>query len=207
MERLQDLQSLSLLLMSELEMFPTLTGLCQCEHLQKLCFYGKIEKLPDPQEFPPNLIKLSLYNSHLQRDAITKLEKLPNLEMLVLGDGSYNWRDMIFSSESFPKLEILRLHLLKELEEWNVEERAMPKLKHLVINRCEKLKKIPDGLKMVTTLKELEIVGMPVEFEYRLRTKDFLEFKHTPSIKSTTDMLAIGLASHQNVGWPEAQFS
>ncbi|XP_022739896.1 putative disease resistance protein At1g50180 [Durio zibethinus] len=204
-ERLQDLQSLSLLLI-ELETFPTLTGLSNCEHLQKLCFYGKMEKLPDPQEFPYNLIKLTLYNSQLQRDAITKLERLPNLEMLVLGDGSYNWRDMTFSSESFPKLEILRLHLLKELEEWIVEERAMPKLKHLVINRCEKLKKIPDRLKQSTALKELEIVGMPVEFEYRLRTKDFFEFKHTPSIKSTTDMLAIGLGSHQNVGWPEAQF-
>ncbi|KAK6288123.1 hypothetical protein POUND7_014302 [Theobroma cacao] len=207
MEKLQDLQSLSLLLVSELEMFPTLIGLSSCEHLQKLCFYGKMEKLPDPQEFPPSLIKLTLYNSQLQRDSITKLERLPNLEMLVLGEGSYNLRDMTFSSESFPKLEILRLHLLKELEEWTVEGRAMPKLKHLVINRCEKLKRIPDGLKLATSLKELEIVGMPVEFEYRLRTKDFLEFKHTPSIKSTTDMLAIGLGSHQNAGWPEAQFS
>lgn len=192
MERLQELQSLSLLLMSELEMFPTLSGLSQCQHLQKLCFYGKMERLPDPQDFPPNLVKLTLYNSQLQRDSISKLERLPNLEMLVLGDGSYNWRDMSFSSESFPKLEILRLHLLKELEEWMVEETAMPKLKHLVINRCEKLRRIPDGLKEAAVLKELEIVGMPVEFEYRLRTKDLFEFKHTPSIKSTTDMLAIG---------------
>ncbi|TYJ47400.1 hypothetical protein E1A91_A02G187300v1 [Gossypium mustelinum] len=205
MERLQDIQSLSLSL-TEQEMFPILTGLSYCEHLQKLCFYGRIEKLPDPQEFPPNLIKLTLHNSELQRDSITKLERLPNLEMLVLGDGSYNWREMVFSSESFPKLEILKLHLLKELEDWIVEEKAMPKLKHLVINRCEKLKQIPDGLKLATTLKELEIVGMPVEFEYRLRTKDFFEFKNTPSIKSTTDMLAIGLGSHQNVGWPETQF-
>ncbi|XVE87360.1 hypothetical protein DITRI_Ditri18aG0111300 [Diplodiscus trichospermus] len=207
MARLQDLQSLSMLLAPEQEMFPTLTGLSHCEHLQKLCFYGKMERLPDPQEFPPNLVKLTLYNSQLQREAITILETLPNLEMLVLGDGSYNWRDMTFSSDSFPKLEILRLHLLKELQDWIIEEGAMPKLKHLVINRCEKLKMIPDGLKQATALKELEIVGMPVEFEYRLRTKDFFEFKHTPSIKSTTDMLAIGLGSHQNVGWPEAQFS
>ncbi|KAK8653041.1 hypothetical protein V6N13_127061 [Hibiscus sabdariffa] len=205
MERLQDIQSLSLLL-TEQEMFPTLTGLSCCEYLQKLCFYGKMEKLPDPQEFPPNLVKLKLYNSQLPRDSITKFGRLPNLEMLVLGDGSYNWREMVFVSECFPKLEILRFHLLKELEDWIIEESAMPKLKHLVINRCEKLKRIPDGLKLATTLKELEIVGMPVEFEYRLRTKDFSEFKHTPSIKSTTDMLAIGLGSHQHVGWPEAQF-
>ncbi|KAK8607494.1 hypothetical protein V6N13_053227 [Hibiscus sabdariffa] len=187
LERLKDIQSLSLLL-TEQEMFPTLTGLSCCEHLQKLCFYGKMEKLPDPQEFPPNLVKLKLYNSQLPRDSITKFGRLPNLEMLVLGDGSYNWREMVFVSESFPKLEILRFHLLKELEDWIIEESAMPKLKHLVINRCEKLKRIPDGLKLATTLKELEIVGMPVEFEYRLRTKDFSEFKHTPSIKSTTDM-------------------
>ncbi|KAK8484576.1 hypothetical protein V6N12_073357 [Hibiscus sabdariffa] len=162
LERLKDIQSLSLLL-TEQEMFPTLTGLSCCEHLQKLCFYGKMEKLPDPQEFPPNLVKLKLYNSQLPRDSITKFGRLPNLEMLVLGDGSYNWREMVFVSESFPKLEILRFHLLKELEDWIIEESAMPKLKHLVINRCEKLKRIPDGLKLATTLKELEIVGMPVE--------------------------------------------
>ncbi|KAK8996329.1 hypothetical protein V6N11_076566 [Hibiscus sabdariffa] len=191
LERLKDIQSLSLLL-TEQEMFPTLTGLSCCEHLQKLCFYGKMEKLPDPQEFPPNLVKLKLYNSQLPRDSITKFGRLPNLEMLVLGDGSYNWREMVFVSESFPKLEILRFHLLKELEDWIIEESAMPKLKHLVINRCEKLKRIPDGLKLATTLKELEIVGMPVEFEYRLRTKDFSEFKHTPSWQSPTCRLARG---------------
>ncbi|KAH1113368.1 hypothetical protein J1N35_006746 [Gossypium stocksii] len=83
MERLQDIQSLSLML-TEQEMFPILTGLSYCEHLQKLCFYGRIEKLPDPQEFPPNLIKLTLYNSELQRDSIAKLERLPNLEMLTI---------------------------------------------------------------------------------------------------------------------------
>ncbi|KAE8707736.1 Folate transporter 1 isoform 1 [Hibiscus syriacus] len=140
-------------------------------------------------------------NEHLRMDTICNLQSFPYIEA---GNWIHNGGLANMTSLRSPKLEILRLHLLKELEDWIVEESAMPKLKHLVINRCEKLKRIPDGLKLATTLKELEIVGMPVEFEYILRTKDFFEFQHTPSIKSITDMLAIGLGSHQNVGWPEA---
>jgi hypothetical protein len=89
-------------------------------------------------------------------------------------------------------LHVLRLTLLKELEEWKVEENAMPLLEYMVIDRCEKLRKIPEGLKDITSLKKLKITGMPVDFEHRLRTKDLLEFKNTPIIESTTDILSIG---------------
>ncbi|KAK9265948.1 hypothetical protein L1049_003472 [Liquidambar formosana] len=205
-ERLRYLRSLSLLLLSEQESFPTIMRLPQFDHLHKLCFNGKMKKLPDPHEFPPNLVKLTLYNSHLQTDSISKLERLPNLKVLILGNGSYNSRELVCSSEGFPQLQVLRLLLLKGLEEWTVEEKAMPKLRHLVINRCENLKKIPEGLKLVTTLKELKFVEMPEQFVYRFRTKDLFKFKHTPSIKSTTDIFETGLGSRQNVGHQEGLF-
>ncbi|KAK7307512.1 hypothetical protein VNO77_40646 [Canavalia gladiata] len=189
---LQNLHSLSLSLQSEEDEFPIFMQLSQCANLQKLSLNGKIKKLPDPHEFPPNLLKLTLHNSHLPKESIAKLERLPNLKMLILGKGAYNWPELTFNAEGFPKLYILRLVLLKELEEWTVEESAMPKLEHMVIDRCEKLKKIPEGLKTVTSLKKLKVIGMPVEFEHRLRTKDLSEFRNTPVIESTTDILAIG---------------
>ncbi|TKY70428.1 Disease resistance RPP8 protein 3 [Spatholobus suberectus] len=188
---LHNLHSLSLSLQSEEDEFPIFMQLSQCTHLQKLSLNGKIKKLPDPHEFPPNLLKLTLHNSHLQKESIAKLERLPNLKMLILGKGAYNWPELTFNAEGFSQLHILRLVLLKELEEWTVEESAMPRLENMIIDRCEKLKKIPEGLKAITSLKKLKIVGMPVEFEHRLRTKDLFEFTNTPVIESTTDILAI----------------
>ncbi|KAG4987957.1 hypothetical protein JHK85_030940 [Glycine max] len=188
---LHNLHSLSLSLQSEEDEFPIFMQLSQCTHLQKLSLNGKIKKLPDPHEFPPNLLKLTLHNSHLRKESIAKLERLPNLKMLILGKGAYNWPELNFNAEGFPQLHILRLVLLKELEEWTVEESAMPRLENMVIDRCEKLKKIPEGLKAITSLKKLKIIGMPVEFEHKLRIKDLFEFTNTPVIESTTDILAI----------------
>ncbi|KAK4259962.1 hypothetical protein QN277_003143 [Acacia crassicarpa] len=197
---LPHLHSLSLSLQSEEDEFPILMQLSQCTHLHKLSLNGRIKKLPDPHEFPPNLIKLTLHNSYLQMESIAKLERLPKLKMLVLGKGAYNRRELVFSADGFSQLHILRLNVLKELEEWTVEERAIPRLEHIIINRCEKLKKIPEGLKALSSLKEIKIIGMPVEFEQRLRTKDLLEFKNALSIESTTDILANDSSGRHNVG-------
>ncbi|QCE08216.1 disease resistance protein RPM1 [Vigna unguiculata] len=189
---LRNLYSLSLSLQSEEDEFPIFMQLSQCTHLQKLSLNGKIKKLPDPHEFPPNLLKLTLHNSHLQKESIAKLERLPKLKMLVLGERAYNWPELTFNSEGFSQLLILRLVLLKELEDWTVEQSSIPRLEYMVIDRCEKLKTIPEGLKAITSLKKLRIIGMPVEFEHKLRTKDISEFTNTPVIESTTDILAIG---------------
>jgi disease resistance protein RPM1 len=195
---LRNLHSLSLSLQSEEDEFPIFMQLSQCTQLQKLSLNGKIKKLPDPHEFPPNLLKLTLHNSHLQKESIAKLERLPKLKMLILGKKAYNWTELSFSAEGFSQLHVLRLTLLKELEEWKVEEKAMPMLEYIVIDRCEKLRKIPEGLKDITSLKKIKITGMPVDFEHRLRTKDLLEFKNTPIIESTTDILSIGKPFHLN---------
>lgn len=195
---LSNLHSLSISLQSEEDEFPIFMQLSQCINLQKLSLNGKIKKLPDPHEFPPNLLKLTLHNSHLQKESIAKLERLPKLKMLVLGKGAYNWPELSFNAEGFSQLHVLRLIHLKELEEWKVEEKAVPMLECMVIDRCEKLRRIPEGLKDIASLKKLKITGMPVDFEYRLRTKDLLEFKITPVIESTTDILAIGKLIHLN---------
>ncbi|KAI5323447.1 hypothetical protein L3X38_032519 [Prunus dulcis] len=91
------------------ETFPTSMGLCHFQHLHKLCLKGKIEKLPDVCELQPNLVKLSLIGSELQKDSIVQLERLPYLKMLVLGNQSYKWRELVCSSEGFPQLQVLHL--------------------------------------------------------------------------------------------------
>ncbi|ONI01681.1 hypothetical protein PRUPE_6G153200 [Prunus persica] len=116
LKRMCYLQSLWLEVMNK-ETFPTSMGLSHFQHLHKLCLKGKIEKLPHVCELQPNLVKLSLIGSELQKDSIVQLERLPYLKMLVLGNQSYKWREL----------------------EWAVEDNAMMKLEHLKIESCLKL--------------------------------------------------------------------
>ncbi|CAB4283148.1 unnamed protein product [Prunus armeniaca] len=84
-------------------------GLSHFQHLHKLCLKGKIDKLPDVCEFQRNLVKLSLIGSELQKDSIVQLERLPYLKMLVSGNQSYKWRELVSFSEGFPQLQVLHL--------------------------------------------------------------------------------------------------
>ncbi|XP_058114370.1 putative disease resistance protein At1g50180 [Magnolia sinica] len=70
-------------------------------------------------------------------------------------------------------------------KEWRVEEGAMPSLLHLRIHDCKQLKKLPEGLQHVTTLKKLELWSMPAEFKARVeedRREDWYKIRHIPSI-------------------------
>ena len=89
---------------------------------------------------------------------------------------------MVCSEGGFPLPRFLLVELYK-LEEWRVEEGAMPSLCHLIINYCCNLKTIPDGLRFVTTLQELEIRNMSKSFEDRLDEGglDFDKVKNVPS--------------------------
>ena len=53
-----------------------------CPRLHKLRIEGRINKLPDYQEFPPYLTKLTLWGSRLVEDLMPVLEKLSNLRVL-----------------------------------------------------------------------------------------------------------------------------
>ncbi|CAL5377207.1 unnamed protein product [Camellia sinensis] len=163
-----------------------LRQLLGCHHLRKLYLDGSLNKLPD--QFPPNLTKLTMWNTKLEDDPMPTLEKFPNLRTLYLYDDAYIGKEMVCSSGpssisgggggggyggcdggGFPKLIFLQLWNLPNLEEWRVEQGAMPCLFHLVIAGCEKLKEIPDGLRFITTLRELEIRNASEALQQRIR--------------------------------------
>ncbi|KAI8025302.1 putative disease resistance protein [Camellia lanceoleosa] len=140
-----------------------LRKLLGCHHLRKLELQGSlnpVKKLAD--QFPPNLTKLRLYDTKLEEDPMPTLEKLPNLRTLYLWQNAYIGKEMVCSSGGFPKLISLELCELHNLEEWRVEQGAMPCLFRLKIFQCLKLKEIPDGLRFITTLRELQIVFSPI---------------------------------------------
>ncbi|KAK7827187.1 putative disease resistance protein [Quercus suber] len=145
-----------------------------CPLVEKLNLCSLVKKLPEAHQFSPNIAKLTLELTHLKEDPMPTLEKLPNLKILRLRYDSFVGKDMVCSEGGFPLLQYLLLQTLVSLEEWRVEEGAMPSLCHLTIEHCYNLKSIPDGLRFVTTLRELEIND-----EDRLH-----EVKHVPSLVS-----------------------
>ncbi|KAI8025496.1 Sister-chromatid cohesion protein 3 [Camellia lanceoleosa] len=121
--------------------------------------------------------------TELEEDPMPTLGKLPNLRTLILGFDSYIGKEMVCSSGpssisggggeggyggcdggGFPKLINLSLWGLRNLEEWRVEQGAMPCLFRLLIVACPKLKEIPDGLKFITTLRQLNIIHRSFDF-------------------------------------------
>nr|POF24544.1 putative disease resistance protein [Quercus suber] len=163
---------------------PTLR-LILSQNIHKLYLSGSIEKLLEPQHIQPNLSKLSLKMSQLVHDPFTTLERLPNLRMLKLLSNSFSGRKMVCSSDGFPRLHILEIHDLDNLEEWRVEEGALPSLRRLIISGCRELKMLPEGLQYVTSLKELVVEDMPETFEDRIEQDngdDWYKIQHIPSI-------------------------
>ena len=132
---------------------------------------------------------MELKLTNLEEDPMPTLEKLPNLKILrllsyyLLGP-AFLGKDMVCSKGGFPLLQYLLLDNLYSLEEWRVQEGAMPSLCHLIIDSCYNLKTIPDGLRFVTTLRELEINDMPKSFKDRLDKggPDFYKVQHVPSL-------------------------
>ena len=155
-------------------------------HIYVLYVNYPIRKLPKTPQFSPNLAELYLEYNCLEKDPMPTLEKLPNLKILHLLGSCMPFleKDMVCSERGFPLLQYLFLSNLFFLEEWRVEEGAMPSLSHLTITYCIQLKTIPDGLRFVTTLRQLEIRNMMKSFKDRLDEGrlDFDKVKHVPSL-------------------------
>ncbi|KAM5568325.1 putative disease resistance protein [Rosa sericea] len=134
-----------------------------CRHIYKLDLNGRTVELPNDLHDFPNLTKITLCHCDLKDNQMAVLEKLPNLKTLCLMEETFEYKNtktLVFSKGGFPHLECLSRICIREAEDLKVEEGAMPRLCRLYIKHCHKLKKIPDGLRYVTTLKKLT-VAMP----------------------------------------------
>ncbi|RZB98675.1 putative disease resistance RPP8-like protein 4 [Glycine soja] len=154
-----------------------------CPSLRKLQVEGWMERLPAASLFPPQLSKLTLWGCRLVQDPLVTLEKLLNLKFLN-GWDMFVGKKMACSPNGFPQLKVLVLRGLPNLDQWTIEDQAMPNLYRLSISDCNNLKTVPDGLKFITSLRELEIRWMPKSFKTRLGTagEDYHKVQHVPSI-------------------------
>ncbi|KAK0600981.1 hypothetical protein LWI29_020169 [Acer saccharum] len=129
--------------------FVSLQPLTHCSNLIDLRLHGKMKLPEDIHKVLPNLECLLLKYSCLEEDPMPLLEKLPSLMILNLGSEFYSGKKLFCSAQGFPQLEILKLDDDDGLEEWQVEEGAMPKLRGLTIPEnsrmriSERLREIP----------------------------------------------------------------
>ncbi|KAI8022762.1 Disease resistance protein RPP13 [Camellia lanceoleosa] len=110
----------------------TKLNLSRYEILRKLHLQIYMKRLPEHGKLPPNLIKLTLVCTFLDKDPLVTLKELPKLKILKLGFKSYKGRKMVCSggSNKFPLLEVLEIVMLS-LNELVVEVDAMPRLNKL----------------------------------------------------------------------------
>ncbi|KAK8633396.1 hypothetical protein V6N13_014242 [Hibiscus sabdariffa] len=155
-----------------------------CASICMLTLYAKISKLPELRYLSSNLAYIQLVSCKLEEDPMPTLEQLPNLRVLELYFDVFLRKKMICSAQGFAKLESLSLWQLDNLERWKVDEGAMPCLQQLEIGACERLKRLPNGLRFIKTLQELNIIAMPDALKDKLmeRGPEFYKVQHVPSV-------------------------
>ncbi|KAL5566398.1 hypothetical protein UlMin_029562 [Ulmus minor] len=133
--------------------------------IQKLQLFGRFgNSLKTIVPFFSNLVKLTMANNFLKVDPMLILAKLSKLRILALRGEAYVGKRMVCCKNSFPQLESLSIRGLGNLEEWRVVEGALSKLCRLEMYGCEYLKSYPDGLRNITTLKEIKLTLMREDF-------------------------------------------
>ncbi|KAK2983787.1 hypothetical protein RJ640_017190 [Escallonia rubra] len=143
------LESLETLILGTLSRtLPPLQLLSFSTRLLYLHLRGAIDELPASSSFPESLASLILTESKFKEDPMPMLESLPNLRSLEL-IRVYHGNKIVCSASGFRQLEVIRISDLGELEEWQVEEGAIPVIKGWHIPECNKLKIIPERLKSV----------------------------------------------------------
>ncbi|KAH7565620.1 hypothetical protein JRO89_XS09G0235800 [Xanthoceras sorbifolium] len=165
--RLTNLQSLKMKSISEQS-----SGEASCIKLWTLAEHHKLWQLYllgilsshviDVHFLPPYLRKLTLSMSRLSNDPMPVLGQLPHLNILRLYSNSYMGTRINCVSGGFPNLRLLKLWKL-QVQEWTVEEGALPCLTELEIRDCYNLKP-PEGLRNLTTLKEVVLTNMSMDF-------------------------------------------
>ncbi|XWS07753.1 hypothetical protein CRYUN_Cryun41cG0017700 [Craigia yunnanensis] len=170
-----------------------LEPLSQCHHLSKLFIQGKIQEDPHLRHHvlkfvPTNIIKLILWGSELKQDPMVVLEKLPHLKILNLTLDAYTGTKLICSANGFLQLDSLVIGDLSKLEEWEIEEGAMPHLRSLLLKSLYNLRMFPEGLRYLTALQELKLKRMKRSLVERIEVidgregEDFSKVSHIPSI-------------------------
>ena len=157
LHRLRSLRMFSMDSVPSVLSYQDLEPLSQCHHLSKLFIDGKIQEDPHLRHHvlkfvPANIAQLNLWSSELKQDPMAVLEKLPHLRILRLRYNPYDGTKLICSANGFLQLDSLEISTLDDLEEWEIEEGAMPHLRSLDLVELLNLRMFPEELRYLTSL-------------------------------------------------------
>lgn len=127
----------------------TLQPLLSCKHLKSVWLNCKIEIVAELSFLPESITDLILTASYFTEDPMPTLGRLPNLAVLVLDQCAFVGEKMVCSAKLFPCLQFLKLGTLLYLEEFQVDDRALPSLRAFQTNDINLRDKI---LQRVTSL-------------------------------------------------------
>ncbi|KAH7849784.1 hypothetical protein Vadar_022896 [Vaccinium darrowii] len=133
-----------------------MSHLLQCDFLVRLGLTNIAGNFPKYEaHLGKSLTTLALVSATLDEYPMATLGQLPNLRTLDLNCVRVpEGKEFVCPTHSFPRLEQLFLKKL-DFDEWRVDEGAMLNLTNLRLWACRNLKMLPDGLKDISTLKEL----------------------------------------------------
>lgn len=156
-----------------------------CNHLKNLTLVMHMPRFLDQYQLPRLLAHICLQCCKMEEDPMPILEKLLHLESVDLSDSCFVGTRMVCSKSGFRQLCALQISKQEKLEEWIVEEGSMPCLRTLTIEKCQKLKELPDGLKYITCLKELKIRRMNKEWTKKLEPggQNYYKVQHIPDVQ------------------------
>ncbi|CAO2821875.1 unnamed protein product [Amaranthus hypochondriacus] len=152
--------------------------------------------------FPATLVELELEESCITaQDPVPIIGNCcPKLKVLRLKNNAYLGTEMRFCAGTFQSLVELVLGGMYELETWVIETGALPRLEKLFLKCRTKLERLPEGIRFITTLRELVLDFMPrsfceklvhVEQDYltsvvdKIKGEDFYLIQHVPDIRFT----------------------
>lgn len=137
-------------------MFPNLDFLSELENL-KLCNTAKAWATNLHRvKFPANIRKLTLRETEIEWEEISTIGMLPNLEVLKLEMYACWGPRWETTDGGFCRLKFLKFKHLS-VERWIASGSHFPRLEHLVLENCSRLKEIPSGLGDILTLQMIEV--------------------------------------------------
>ncbi|KAL2959364.1 hypothetical protein AAZX31_18G263400 [Glycine max] len=138
-------------------MLPSLQRLSNLHSLKLM--YG-FELLLDTNAFPSNLTKITLAavrDLHFMKT----LGQLTNLQILKLEFDEYSagvrgLEVLDIGRGEFPQLQVLHMDRIY-VRQWRLEKDAMPRLRHVVIDKCYGLSELPEELWSMTALRLVDV--------------------------------------------------
>ncbi|KAF7124046.1 hypothetical protein RHSIM_Rhsim12G0206800 [Rhododendron simsii] len=117
---------------------------------------NKLQRLPLPNKFPPNLKKLTLEDTFLEWEQMHVLGMLPKLEDLKLKDNAFTGVTWCLVDGGFKKLKALQIWKT-DLVYWVAKAEHFPSLQHIVLKDCWRLWEIPSSLGNLEILRTIKI--------------------------------------------------